>query len=269
MADVRNRIKIAKSFGGASHSYDVSARLQRFTGKHLIPWLPDKSDLTVLDLGCGTGFFADILASKYQRVLGADISTKMLKFAQENRSKNIFWFEGDAHKLPLQNESVDIVYSNLVMQWCEPLDKVIAEIMRVIKPGGLFVVSTLVEGTLHELKSSWAQVDDDQHVIDFHTEEELNTLFNTGLSKIIDHQCKDVILEYSDVKHLATELKGLGANQVPKRVSKGLAGKDKWKKMVESYQDFQEPSGIYPATYSVYSAIMVKLSDWSINYKKT
>ena len=41
------RVNIAKTFGSASQSYDVSARLQRFSGKHLMPWLPNKHELTV------------------------------------------------------------------------------------------------------------------------------------------------------------------------------------------------------------------------------
>ncbi|MFB0999656.1 MAG: hypothetical protein QMC13_05420 [Colwellia sp.] len=46
MPDVLNRVKIAKSFGSASNSYDVSSRLQRYTGKHLMSFLPNRTDLT-------------------------------------------------------------------------------------------------------------------------------------------------------------------------------------------------------------------------------
>jgi len=260
MPNTQNRVKIARSFGVASKSYDVSARLQRYTGKHLMPHLPNRNDLSVLDLGSGTGFFTDILASKYQQVLGLDISAEMLKYAQDNRTQDIKWIAGDAYHLPLQDNSIDLVYSNLVIQWCDPLAHVLTEILRALKPGGLFIFSTLIDGTLNELKSSWAQVDQDQHVIDFKTEGELTTILNSPQSKLIEHQVKDIILEYENVLHLAHELKGLGANQTPKATNKGLAGKDKWKKMTQSYQDFQEPSGIYPATYRVYSGILVKLN---------
>jgi len=254
------RVNIAKSFGMASNSYDISARLQRFSGKNLMPWLPNRNDLTVLDLGCGTGFFTHLLSSSYQTVIGLDISKKMLSYAKEKRSSDITWLEGDAHKLPLQDESIDFVYSNLVIQWCDPLEAVIQEVCRVLKPGGLFIFTTLVDGTLHELKSSWAQVDDDKHVIDFMKESELNGLFNSPKSVVLEHKCQDIVLEYENVLHLAKELKGLGANYVPSQKNKGLAGKDKWFKMTEAYQDFLEPSGIYPATYRVYSGQVVKLS---------
>lgn len=253
-------IKIAQTFGSASTSYDISARLQRFSGKNLMPWLPNRNDLVVLDLGSGTGFFTEILSSTFKQVLGLDISTKMLMFAKSKRSPEIFWLEGDAHKLPLQDNSIDLIYSNLVIQWCDPLETVISEILRVLKPGGLFIFTTLVDGTLHELKSSWAQVDSDKHVIDFMLESKIDKLFNTSKSTILDHKCQDIVLEYENVLHLAKELKGLGANYVHSQKNKGLAGKDKWFKMTESYKDFIEPSGIYPATYRVFSGQMVKLN---------
>jgi len=257
---IEKTTKIAKSFGAASTSYDVSARLQRYSGKHLMPWLPNRNDLTVVDLGCGTGFFTDILASKYQQVIGLDISTKMLSFAKQNRDQDIFWLEGDANCIPLQDNSVDLIYSNLMIQWLDPLDVALKEILRVLKPGGVFLFSTLTDGTLFELKSSWKQVDDDQHVIEFKAEAELENLLNSNESTLIEQKSQQIILEYENVMHLARELKGLGANKVHDRKNKGLSGKSKWKKMCSAYQDFQEPNGIYPASYNVYSGLMVKLN---------
>jgi malonyl-CoA O-methyltransferase len=261
MVETTRRAKIARSFGSASDSYDVSSRLQRYSGKHLMPWLPNRNDLTVLDLGSGTGFFTNILADTYQQVIGLDISSEMLSFAKSNRSDDIFWLEADAHKLPLQDESIDFIFSNLVIQWCDPLDVVIKEILRVLKPGGLFIFTTLVDGTLHELKSSWAQVDDNKHVIDFKLESEIEAIFSNNSCKLLEQKCQDIILEYQNVIHLARELKGLGANHIPANKNKGLAGKDKWFKMTEHYQDFLESNGIYPATYRLFSGLVVKLND--------
>jgi malonyl-CoA O-methyltransferase len=257
----KNRINIAKSFGSASKSYDVSARLQRFSGKHLMPFLPNRNDLTVLDLGSGTGFFTDLLASNYSQVIGLDISKEMLNFSKEHRNNNILWLAADAHKIPLKANSIDFIYSNLVIQWFNPLDEAITEMLRILKPGGLIIFTTLVDGTLHELKSSWKQVDDDQHVIDFKTVAELNTLFNNEHGRLVEQKCQDIILEYQNVIHLARELKGLGANHLADKKNKGLSGKDKWFKMTEHYKDFLEPSGIYPATYRLFSGLVVKLNN--------
>ena len=223
-----------------------------------MPWLPEEKALTVLDLGSGTGFFTDVLASSYECVIGLDISIEMLRFSQANRNENITWVEGDAHNIPLQDNSVDLIYSNLVIQWFDPLDVAIKEILRVLKPGGLFIFTTLIDGTLRELKSSWRQVDDDHHVIDFKTISQLNALFLDKNSQLTEQKSQDIVLEYENVIHLARELKGLGANHLPKKINRGLSGKDKWHKMTEHYQDFLEPSGIYPATYCLFSGLVVK-----------
>ncbi len=258
--NLTNRSNIARSFGSASQSYDVSARLQRFAGKHLMPWLPNRHDIIGLDLGSGTGFFTDLLASQYQQIIGLDISHEMLNFAKSQRNENILWVEADAHNIPLQDESIDFIYSNLVIQWFDPLDDAINEMLRVLKPGGLIIFSTLVDGTLHELKSSWQQVDNDQHVINFKKTNELTSLFDKKSAKLLEHKCQDIILEYENVYHLARELKGLGANHLANKKSKGLAGKDKWLKMSEHYKSFVKSKDIHPATYKLFSGLVVKLN---------
>lgn len=260
MINKNKRDNIAKSFGLASQSYDISARLQRFSGKNLMPWLPKRHDLTVLDLGCGTGFFTDILAAKYQHVIGIDISTNMLSYAKNNRNNAITWLEGDAYHLPIADQSIDFVYSNLMIQWCDPFELVLQEVLRVLKPGGLFVFSTLLDGTLCELKSSWKAVDNDRHVIDFKTVNELNNLCDLPNAKLLESNEKPVVLEYENVLHLARELKGLGANHVPEKSNRGLAGKDKWQKMMTAYKQFVQEDAIYPATYQVFSGVVVKLN---------
>lgn len=257
-----DRMSIAKSFGSASKSYDGSARLQRIAGNDLLPWLPSSKDLTVLDLGSGTGFFTELLAHHYSQVIGFDISHEMLHFAKENRQDKILWLEGDAHNIPLKDNSIDFIYSNLVIQWFAPLDQAITEMLRVLKPGGSLIFTTLVDGTLHELKSSWQQVDDDQHVINFKTLSELNTLFDRVLNnksgQWVEQKCQDIILEYKNVIHLARELKDLGANHLAQKQNRGLSGKAKWSNMAAHYKKYLSPNGTYPATYRLFSGVIVK-----------
>jgi len=253
-----NLLKIAQTFGSASQSYDNSARLQRYSGQKLLSWLPEKTDLTVLDLGSGTGYFTELLAEKYQSVIGLDLSNSMLQFAQNERTDGIHWLQADAHKLPFQDESIDLIYSNLMIQWCDPLDDTLQEIRRILKPGGSFIFTTLIDGTLHELKYAWAQVDNDQHVNDFKESVTLNQLFDANCSALEKQISHDVVLDYDNVMHLARELKGLGASHVPAKRKKGLSGKDKWQQMLNSYQDFKNVNGSFPATYRVYSGQMIK-----------
>ncbi len=253
-----NLLKIAQTFGSASESYDNSARLQRFSGQKLLYWLPEQTDLTVLDLGSGTGYFTELLAEKYKNVIGLDLSSSMLEYAKNERCNTIQWLQADAHKLPFQDESIDLIYSNLMIQWCDPLDDTLQEIRRILKPGGSFIFTTLIDGTLHELKYAWAQVDNDQHVNDFKGSLALNQLFNARCSSLTEQISHDVVLDYDNVMHLARELKGLGASHVPAKRKKGLSGKDKWQQMITSYQHFKNVNGSFPATYRVYSGQMTK-----------
>ena len=60
-------------------------------------------------------------------------------------------------RLPLASASVDLVFSNLMLQWCQPPDAALAEVRRVLRPGGFLAFSTFGPATLQELRSAWAQ----------------------------------------------------------------------------------------------------------------
>ena len=261
------KAKIADAFGSASCSYDLSARLQRYSGQILLNNLTihqatkkgvESLNKYVLDLGAGTGYFSELLHDQGYQVLGLDLSKSMLNFAKTSRDNNITWLNADVHQLPLKDNSVDIIFSNLMIQWCNPLSAALAEIKRVLKPGGIVVISTLLDGTLAELKQSWSCVDNDEHVLDF---KELNTIESTldksGLS-IVKQDHHNVVLDYQSVKHLAVELKSLGANHVPNKKNKGLAGKSSWQKMTRAYEEYKLEQGLYPATYNLYTAMLLK-----------
>ncbi|WNC66794.1 malonyl-ACP O-methyltransferase BioC [Thalassotalea nanhaiensis] len=249
--------QIANTFGNASSSYDGSARLQRFSGELLLSNLPKKSESVVLDLGCGTGYFADVLATQFNHVIGLDLSKEMLNFSNLNRNDKINWLNADIHSIPLMDNSVDIVFSNLAIQWCDPLTDAFAEIKRILKPDGVFIFSSLLDGTLFELKQSWLSVDTDKHVIDFSKLNDIEkSLHVSGLS-ISELEQQPVVLDYENVKHLAKELKNLGASKVPKRTRKGLSGKDSWKKMTQAYDGYLTEQGAYPATYQLCTGMVV------------
>src|SRR5690606_17221299 len=65
----------------------------------------------------------------------------------------------DARALPLADRSVDVLYSNLCLQWVEDLPAVFAGLRRVLKPGGLLLVSTLGMVSLSELRQAAAEAD--------------------------------------------------------------------------------------------------------------
>lgn len=93
-----------------------------------------------LDAACGTGRFAAHLAARRHRVVGVDSSPEMLDLARARVSGATF-VVGDLHRLPLPDNSVDLVVCGLALTHVAELGPVFAEWARVLRPGGHLVVS--------------------------------------------------------------------------------------------------------------------------------
>jgi len=209
------KASIASGFGGASQTYDSASRLQKAMGDTLLSRIPESfRPESVLDLGCGTGWFTRKLTARFPeaRVTGADLSPGMLAQAEAATDRaDVNWLNADAEQLPLADQSVDLVFSNLMVQWSQQPEAVLAECQRVLRPGGLLVMSTLVDGTLRELKQAWAKADPGQpHVNRFVPAEQWRSLTKTTLAGSA-LELAPVRLRYDSPMMLNRELKQLGA----------------------------------------------------------
>jgi malonyl-CoA O-methyltransferase len=137
---------VRRSFDRASAGYDAVAVLQTEIRAQLLQRL-EFTRLTprlVVDLGAGTGQGTRALKDRYPRaqVLAIDAAPGMLRVANARQS----WrrkFEricADAEHLPLADASVDLLFSNLLLPWCDP-DRLFRECRRVLAPQGLLTLS--------------------------------------------------------------------------------------------------------------------------------
>lgn len=246
---------VRRAFDDAAGRYDAHAALQREVANRLLERLDYTSiaPATVLDLGAGTGYCAGLLERRYPRaaVVLADVAPAMLVQARLRARR---WFSrrcyvcADANALPLAPSSVDLVVSSLTFQWCEDLRPVFAECLRVLKPGGLLLFSTLGPDTLRELRAAWAAVDDAPHVNRFHDMHIVgDALIAAGFSSPVMER-DDLTVTYEDVLTLMKDLKGIGAHNSHQQRSRALYGRQRLGRLAAAYEPFRR-DGLLPATY--------------------
>jgi len=260
-----NKSAIAKSFGNAAAKYDSVAHFQRHVGSELLSKIPATNAKCIVDLGCGTGYFLSGLQARYPNadLIGFDLSEEMIRYARKVNEKdtadtNISWLIGDGERLPFKSGSVDLMFSSLAIQWCGSLNTLFSEIERVLSKDGVFVFSSLVDGSLCELKSAWSKVDGLQHVNAFAYLADYQEAVSSTALNTVELEIQEKVLYYKKVKDLTRELKTLGAHNMTSHRATHLTGKQRIKHFLTAYENFRLNDGALPATYQVLFGVLSK-----------
>lgn len=255
-----DKTQVRHAFNRATAHYDRAAILQREIGDRMLERLdlirinPEK----ILDIGSGTGKFTTALAKRYKKsqVIAIDIAPAMLNYARRhtpllNKWRNRQQFIcGDAEFLPVADDSADMIFSNLVLQWCNDLDQVFSEFRRVLKPGGLLMFSTFGPDTLVELRNSWHGIDHHTHVNAFIDMHDIGDAIMRAQFSDPVMDMDNFTLTYRDVKSLMHDLKRIGAHNVTAGRAQGLMGKTRFSTFIKNYEQYR-CDGLLPASYEI------------------
>lgn len=251
-----DRRRVRASFDTAAPGYDAVAVVQAEIRRRLLERLElfRIGPLRILDAGCGTGLGARALLQHYRRatLVALDLAPGMLQATRRQRPwlRRLDAVCGDAAAIPLADGSVDLVFSNLMLQWCDSPDRVFAEFHRVLRPGGLLLFSSFGPDTLKELRAAWRAADGHTHVNRFIDMHDLgDALVRAGLqTPVMDMEY--LTLTYRDVRSLMRDLRTMGASNATAGRRRGLTGRRRLA-AVEAWYEGLRAEGRLPATWEV------------------
>lgn len=265
MNDIFDHRQVRRAFSRAAGSYSAAAGLQRETESRLfesLEYLGGQEPADILDLGSGPGTGAVELRRRWPkaRVVAMDLSLPMLRQVAPRRGWNplqrpIDRICADARALPLADGSVDLVFSNLCLQWVEDLDAAFAGLRRILRPGGLLLCSTFGPSTLEELRAAFAEADEAAHVSPFPGIAAFgDALMRAGFrDPVLDREVE--VHRHVDMAGLMRGLRELGATNALAARRRALTGRGRFAAAQAAYEQWRGEDGRLPATWETITAM--------------
>lgn len=150
-SDLGKKEQVAQMFDTISGNYDGLNRVISFGidvkwRKKVLKMVSDKNPEMILDIATGTGDLAILMTeTKAKKIIGLDISAGMLevgrkKIIHKKLSDRIEMVLGDSENIPYEDNTFDAITVAFGVRNFETLEKGLAEILRVLKPNGIFVI---------------------------------------------------------------------------------------------------------------------------------
>lgn len=205
-----NKQAVAQAFSRAATHYNQHADLQRRSGAALLALAPHRPGAQLLDAGCGTGWFSQFWRQRGHQVTALDLSAAMLQQARQQQAADRYLL-GDIDALPIASDSMDLVWSNLAVQWSSNLRAALRQFVRVTRPGGAVLFSTLTAGSLQELHDAWRYLDTHPHANRFLTAAQIRAACGDLNVRL---QQQTITLYFPDALSAMRSLKGIGATHL-------------------------------------------------------
>jgi len=231
---------LRRRFDNAAASFDSADFVHTVTRDglfdRLVPVVVDAK--RVLDLGSATGRAGPQLRKHFggAHIVSLDISRNMLSKSRRKRSWYSFsrssFVQACASALPFNDQSIDFVFSNLLLPFVDNPELVFEEVARVLQKGGLFAFATLGPDSLLEIRQAWSRVDDHVHVNRFLDMHDIgDALVRSGLrDPVLDVDRLSV--QYADVNRLFGDLTSVGARNSLQQRDRSLLGKQRFNRML-------------------------------------
>ena len=262
--------QVRRAFSRAARSYEAAAGLQHAVEARLLEsldYLGERTPEVVLDLGCGPGTAAAAMQRRWPkaRVLAMDLALPMLHASRHGERwhplrRPVQRICADVRALPMAEASVDVVFSNLCLQWVEDLPAVFAGFRRVLRPGGMLLVSTFGPETLRELRDAFAEAehsnpDPAPHVSPFAGIAQFgDALMAAGFrDPVLDRDT--TVTHYGDLSALMRELRAMGATNALQARRHTLTGKARFTRAAQAYAGHAAQDGRLPATWETITAM--------------
>ncbi|HWS39796.1 MAG TPA: malonyl-ACP O-methyltransferase BioC [Arenimonas sp.] len=232
---------IKQHFSRAAGSYLAAAALQKEVEARLLEQADflQHTPTRILDLGSGPGRASGLLKKKWPKaeVIAVDIALPMLHKVPEHTR---FWRPvkrvcANAMQLPFHDNSFDFVFSNLCLQWADPLPLALQEIRRVMRPEAMLLFSTFGPETLVELREAYIAIGETPAISPFAAMQQIgDSLQGSGFyNNVLDRE--NFSMSYADLRALMKELHAIGATDARADRKRGLMGKNRWQALNAAY----------------------------------
>lgn len=249
--------RIRSAFDKSAPIYEQNADLQNAVARDLARRVKESglSGSVAMDVGCGAGALALMISKSgaYRTTIASDLSMGMVKVARGRvNGAGVFSVaQADVERLPVKPASVDLIVSNLMLQWVENLPLALREMASALAEGGRLMATTLGRNTFYEIREaataalSGLGMAADQSIFHKFTDEaELSEAaekagFETRLWK------SERVMVYKDFKALLKTLKRQGVQNSVGLSALGLGRRKVMEKLAEEYHErFSTPGGV-------------------------